>query len=256
VEGALPIGQNNPQRPPHGLYAEQLSGTAFTAPRATNRRTWMYRIRPSVLHVHDLEPFDAGLIRTAPARETEPPMGQLRWDAVERPDEGLTWLTGLRTIATNGDVHGQYGMAAHIYLATESMEHTYFYDADAEIMIVPQQGRLRVATECGVLLVEPMEICLIPRGLKFRVDLLDGPSRGYVCENYGAAFELPERGPIGANGMANERDFLCPTASYEDIDRPSQVVVKFDGRLFVDYLSQLKRQRIRKKLEKQQRIAS
>lgn len=236
VEGALPVGQNNPQRPPHGLYAEQLSGTAFTAPRAENRRTWMYRIRPSVLHVHDLREVDIGLWRTAPARETDPPIGQLRWDAVEIPDEPLTWLTGLRTIATNGDVHGQYGMGAHIYLATESMTDTYLYDADGELMIVPQLGRLRIVTECGVLEVEPQEICVVPRGMKFRVELLDGPSRGYVCENYGSYFELPERGPIGANGMANERDFLYPTAAFEDRESDGTLFVKFDGRLFASDL--------------------
>ena len=236
VEGALPVGQNNPQRPPLGLYAEQLSGTAFTAPRAENRRTWMYRIRPSVLHVHDLREVDIGMWRTAPARETDPPIGQLRWDAVEIPDEPLTWLTGLRTIATNGDVHGQYGMGAHIYLATESMTDTYLYDADGELMIVPQLGRLRIVTECGVLEVEPQEICVIPRGMKFRVELLDGPSRGYVCENYGSYFELPERGPIGANGMANERDFLYPTAAFEDHESDGTLFVKFDGRLFASDL--------------------
>lgn len=236
VEGALPVGQNNPQKPPLGLYAEQLSGTAFTVPSAENRRTWMYRIRPSVLHVHDLQQVDSGLIRTAPARETDPPIGQLRWDAIEIPDEKLTWLTGLRTIATNGDAHSQYGMAAHIYVATESMTDSYFYDADGELMIMPQQGRLRVITECGPLDVEPLEICLVPRGMKFRVELLDGPSRGYVCENYGSYFALPERGPIGANGLANARDFLAPTAAYEDTDVASTLFVKFDGRMFASQL--------------------
>ncbi|MFH1103363.1 MAG: homogentisate 1,2-dioxygenase [Actinomycetota bacterium] len=232
VSGALPIGQNNPQKPPLGLYTEQLSGTAFTAPRGQNRRTWMYRIRPSVLHVHDLRPADAGLIRTAPARETEPPIGQLRWDPLPMPTERLTWLQGLRTIGTNGDVHGQLGMAAHVYLATESMTTTAFYDADGELLIVPQQGGLRMVTECGVLEVAPGEICLIPRGMKFRVELIDGTARGYVCENYGAYLQLPERGPIGANGMANARDFLAPTAAYEDADTPYSLFVKFDGRLF------------------------
>ena len=232
VPGALPIGQNNPQKPPLGLYTEQLSGTAFTAPRGQNRRTWMYRIRPSVLHVHDLRPADAGLIRTAPARETEPPIGQLRWDPLPMPTERLTWLQGLRTIGTNGDVHGQFGMAAHVYLATESMTTTAFYDADGELLIVPQQGGLRIVTECGVLEVAPGEICLIPRGMKFRVELIDGTARGYVCENYGAYLQLPERGPIGANGMANARDFLAPSAAYEDADTAYSLFVKFDGRLF------------------------
>jgi homogentisate 1,2-dioxygenase len=232
VEGALPVGQNSPQRPAHGLYAEQLSGTAFTAPRAENRRTWLYRIRPSVLHVHDLRPVEHQFLRTAPNRETEPPIGQLRWDPVPAPDEPLTWLDGLRTIATNGDVHTQTGMAAHVYLANRSMGSTYFYDADGELLIVPQEGALRVVTECGVLEVAPREVCLIPRAMKFKVDLLDDHARGYVCENYGAYLTLPERGPIGANGLANARDFLAPTAAFEDSDEAGTVFVKFDGRLF------------------------
>jgi homogentisate 1,2-dioxygenase len=232
VEGALPVGQNSPQRPAHGLYAEQLSGTAFTAPRAENRRTWMYRIRPSVLHVHDLRPIDHPTLRTAPARETDPPIGQLRWDPVPMPDESLTFLDGLRTIATNGDVHTQTGMAAHVYLANRSMGNTYLYDADGELLIVPQEGALRVVTECGVLEVAPREVCLIPRGMKFKVDLVDDHARGYVCENYGAYLTLPERGPIGANGLANARDFLAPTAAFEDSDEAGTVFVKFDGRLF------------------------
>jgi homogentisate 1,2-dioxygenase len=232
VEGALPVGQNSPQRPAHGLYAEQLSGTAFTAPLAENRRTWMYRIRPSVLHVHDLRPVDHPTLRTAPNRETEPPIGQLRWDPVPMPDEPLTWLEGLRTIASNGDVHTQTGMAAHVYLANRSMGSTYFYDADGELLIVPQEGALRVVTECGVLEVAPGEVCLIPRAMKFKVDLLDDHARGYVCENYGAYLTLPERGPIGANGLANARDFLAPAAAFEDTDEAGTVFVKFDGRLF------------------------
>ncbi|MEX0826392.1 MAG: homogentisate 1,2-dioxygenase [Acidimicrobiia bacterium] len=232
VEGALPVGQNNPQKPPRGLYTEQLSGTAFTAPKAENRRTWFYRMRPSVLHVHDLRPVDHPHLRTAPNRETEPPIGQLRWDPIPMEAGPLTWLDGLRTIATNGDVHGQYGMAAHIYLATKSMDRTYFYNADGELLIVPQEGGLRIATECGVIEAVPGEVCLIPRAMKFKVDLMGDHARGYVCENYGAYLDLPERGPVGANGLANARDFLAPTAAYEETEGAATVFVKFDGRLF------------------------
>ncbi len=232
LPGALPVGQNNPQKPPLGLYTEQLSGTAFTAPNAENRRNWHYRIRPSVRHAWQFTETSAHLIRTAPCREAQPPIGQLRWDPPPFPDDDTTFLTGLRTVCTNGDAHLQTGMAAHIYMASRSMENTYFYDADGELLVVPQEGRLRFATECGVLIVAPGEICVIPRGLKFRVDLLDGPSRGYVCENYGAYLELPERGPIGANGLANPRDFLYPVAAFEDTDEAGELYVKFDGRLF------------------------
>jgi homogentisate 1,2-dioxygenase len=232
VAGALPIGQNNPQKPPLGLYTEQLSGTAFTAPNSENRRNWHYRIRPSVRHAWRFEESDRHFIRTAPQREADPPIGQLRWNPPPLPEEPTTFFTGIRTIATNGDAHTQVGMAAHIYMASDSMTNTYFYNADGEMLIVPQEGRLRMMTEAGVLIVSPNEICVIPRGMKFRVDLVDGPARGYICENYGSYLELPERGPIGANGMANPRDFLYPTAYYEDREEAGELFVKFDGRVF------------------------
>ena len=233
MPGALPDGQNNPQKPPLGLYTEQLSGTAFTVANALNRRNWHYRIRPSVRHAWRFVETSNHFIRTAPCREGQPPIGQIRWDPPPFPDGPTNFLTGMRTVCTNGDAHMQAGMAAHIYLATESMVNTYFYNADGEMMIVPQEGRLRIATECGVLIVSPGEISVMPRGLKFRVELLDGPSRGYICENYGAYLEIPERGPIGANGMANPRDFLYPVAAYEDTEDAGELYVKFDGRLFM-----------------------
>ncbi len=233
VPGALPVGQNNPRVPPLGLYTEQLSGTAFTVPNARNRRTWLYRIRPSVRHAWRFTETDNHLIRTAPAREAQPPIGQLRWDPPPFPEQPTTFLTGLRTVATNGDAHTQVGMAAHVYLATASMTDTWLHDADGELLLVPQEGRLRLATECGLLDVAPGEIALVPRGMVFRVELLDARARGYVCENYGSYFELPERGPIGANGLANTRDFQYPTAAFEDVERAGELYVKFDGRLFV-----------------------
>ncbi len=233
LEGALPVGRNSPQRPAYGLYAEQLSGTAFTAPRASNRRTWFYRIRPSVRHGVGFKPADAGLIRTAPCRdEADLPIGQLRWNPVPIPDERLDFLSGLRTVATCGDVFTQVGMAAHVYVATASMDNRCFYNADGELLIVPQQNGIRLVTECGIIDAAPGEICLIPKGLKFRVDLIDGPARGYVCENYGAFFTLPERGPIGANCLANARDFLYPVAAYEDREAPCELIVKAGGKLY------------------------
>ncbi|CAN5281371.1 homogentisate 1,2-dioxygenase [soil metagenome] len=235
LPGALPIGQNNPQTPPLGLYTEQLSGTAFTVPNHRNRRTWLYRIRPSVRHAWRFTDVDGPhLIRTAPCREANPPIGQLRWDPPPMPEAPTTFLTGLRTVATNGDAHTQIGMAAHVYMATRSMTTTYAMWADGELLIVPQEGRLRLHTECGPLDVEPSEIALVPRGMAFRVELHDPLARGYVAENYGQPLELPERGPIGANGLANPRDFRHPVAAYEDLDfdeGTAQLVVKFDGRL-------------------------
>lgn len=233
VPGAVPQGQNNPQKPPLGLYTEQLSGSAFTVPNDRNRRTWFYRIRPSVRHAWQFEEVDNPWIRTGPCREAKPPIGQLRWNPPPLPEEPTTFLTGLRTIATNGDAHTQTGMAAHVYMASESMVDDYLYCADGELLVVPQEGQLRFHTECGMLDAGPGEMALMPRGMKFRVELIDGASRGYVCENYSTLLELPERGPIGANGLANPRDFRHPVAAYDDTDQPGRLYVKFDGRLFV-----------------------
>ncbi len=233
VPGALPAGQNNPQKPPLGLYTEQISGTAFTVPNQRNRRTWFYRIRPSVRHAWRFtEAGNSNMIRTAPCREDNPPIGQLRWDPPPFPDAATTFVTGIHTIATNGDAHTQTGMAAHVYMATASMTDTYFYNADGEFLVVPQEGRLRFVTECGVLVGGPGEIVIIPRGMVYRVELMDARARGYIAENYGTYLELPERGPIGANGLANPRDFLYPVAAFEDVEQTGELSVKFDGRLF------------------------
>ena len=237
VDGVLPIGQNSPQRVAHDLYAEQISGTAFTAPRAVNTRSWLYRRRPSVRHITGLREIDPGLIRTSPCREAAPPVAQLRWDPVPIDErDGLTWLDGLRTVAANGDAHLQMGAATHLYFATASMVDEVFVDADGELLIVPQQGTLHLVTEMGALTIRPSEIAMIPRGVKFRVEIIDGPARGYVCENYGAAFRLPEPGPIGLNAMAMPRDFLYPTAAYEPEDRPTRLVFKNAGRMFETHL--------------------
>ncbi|WP_207482011.1 homogentisate 1,2-dioxygenase [Arenibaculum pallidiluteum] len=232
--GALPIGRNSPQRLPYGLYAEQLSGSPFTAPQATNQRSWLYRIRPSVKHSGRFRRVDRGLIRTAPAAREESglPIGQMRWNPVPIPEtENRTFLTGLRTMTTAGDSDTQVGMAAHVAVVTRSMEDEYFFNADGEMLVVAQLGRLRFCTEFGVLEVAPGEIAVIPRGVVHRVELVSGPARAYVCENYGGAFTLPDRGPIGANCLANPRDFLTPVAAYEDIERPSTLYVKWGGEL-------------------------
>ncbi|MFC0386162.1 homogentisate 1,2-dioxygenase [Muricoccus vinaceus] len=232
LPGALPIGRNSPQRCAYGLYAEQLSGSPFTAPRATNERSWLYRIRPTVSHWGSLEKVDAGLWRTAPCAEVELAPAPMRWDPLPLPDGKISFLEGIRTITTAGDAGAQAGMAAHVYLVTRSMQDEYFYNADAEMLFLPQQGALRLATEFGVIDIAPGEIAVIPRGVKLRVELRGGPARGYLCENYGGAFTLPERGPIGANCMANQRDFLTPVAAYEDREVPSTLTVKWGGSLW------------------------
>jgi len=231
VPGALPVGRNSPQRAPLGLYAEQISGTAFTAARHENRRTWTYRIWPSVVH-KPYRRIDNGRLRTAPFNETEATPSQLRWSPFPIPPAPTDFLDGLVTIGGSGSAADQTGMAVHVYAANTSMTERYFYNADGEMLIVPQQGRARFVTELGILDVDNGDIALIPRGLRFRVELPDGPSRGYICENYGPALRLPELGPLGANGLANARDFEAPVAAYEDKEAPCTLVAKFQGHLW------------------------
>jgi homogentisate 1,2-dioxygenase len=239
LEGALPVGRNSPQKVNYGLYAEQLSGSPFTAPQATNQRSWLYRIHPTVRHAGRFAPAGNGYVRTAPLREdSELPIGQLRWSPVAMPDEKLTFVSGLRTITTAGDVDSQSGMAAHLLFVTQSMQREHFFNADGEFLIVAQQGKIRFRTEFGVIEIEPGEICVIPRGVIFRVELVDGPIRAYVCENYGGGFTLPDRGPIGANCLANPRDFLAPVAAYEDIEAPHTLYVKWGGELYQTQVAQ------------------
>ena len=230
LSGALPQGQNSPQACNYGLYAEQLSGTPFTAPRGRNERTWCYRIRPSVRHSSRFEKIDLPYWKTAPNIVDDViSLGQYRWDPVPEGDEPTTFLTGMRTMTTAGDVNTQCGMAAHAFVATESMRDEYFYSADSELLVVPQAGKLRFDTELGRIGLAPGEIAIIPRGMVTRVAVLDAPARGFVCENYGSKFELPNRGPIGANCLANPRDFKTPVAAFEDEETPSRVVVKWCG---------------------------
>jgi homogentisate 1,2-dioxygenase len=239
VPGALPTGRNSPQRAPLGLYAEQLSGSAFTQPRAVNRRTWVYRIMPSAAHPR-FSRIAQGELRGTPFDEIEPDPNRLRWDPLQILPDPTDFVDGLYTVAGNGDLRTRNGMAVHIYRANCSMTRRYFVDSDGELLFVPERGEVLLVTELGPMAVGPGEIAVIPRGIRFRVELPAGGSggavRGYLCENFGAAFTLPERGPIGANGLANERDFLTPTAAYEDLAEPVQVVQKFGGNLWAaDY---------------------
>jgi len=238
LPGALPVGRNSPQRCPYGLYAEQLSGSPFTAPRTTNERSWLYRIRPTVQHTGRFRAAPPGPWRTAPCAEILVPPAPMRWDKLPVPDHPVSFIEGMQTVTTAGDAGSQAGMATHIYAATRSMQDEYFYNADGEMLIVAEQGRLRLCTEFGLIEVAQGEIAVIPRGVKFRAELLDGAAYGYVCENYGGAFTLPERGPIGANCLANPRDFLTPVAAYEDRETPSQLTVKWGGALWVTDIGQ------------------
>ena len=231
VPGALPVGRNSPQRPPSGLYAELISGTSFTTPRQDNRRTWTYRIQPSVVH----RPYartENGLIRSAPFADADATPTQLRWSPIPIPQQPTDFIEGVITLGGNGDVATQVGMAVHIYAANRSMTDRFFYNADGEMLVVPQQGRARFVTELGVIEASPGAIVVVPRGLRYRVELPDGPSRGYICENYGPALRLPELGPLGSNGLANQRDFLSPVAAFEDTKARCVVMSKFQGNLW------------------------
>ena len=234
IKGVLPVGQSSPQRPPKGLYAEVISGTAFTAPRAENQSVWLYRMRPSAMHAPYRRMAD-GLLRSGPFREVEPSPNRLRWDPLPIPSKAHDFIDGLVTIGGAGESAAQAGIAVHVYRVNRSMKSRYFTNADGEMMFVPQQGALRLCTELGILDVAPGEIAVVPRGMKFEV-MLSGPARGYVCENYGAHFRLPELGPIGSQGLAQKRDFLAPVAAFEDKSGKCELVTKFQGALWATEL--------------------
>ena len=231
VPGTLPQGRNSPQKVARGLYAELLSGTAFTAPRAENRRTWLYRRRPSA-RGGAYEPYAQPHWKTGAREGVEVPPDPMRWHPIAVPAAPMDFVDGMRTMVVNGDPDAQVGIAAHLYLANRSMTGSAFVNADGEMLLVPQQGRLAITTELGVLEVSPGEIALLPRGMAFSV-AVDGPSRGFVCENYGAPFRLPELGPIGSNGLANARDFLAPVARFDASPAPCRLLRKFGGALWV-----------------------
>ena len=232
VKGALPVGQNSPQRAPLGLYAEVVSGTAFTAPRSENLSTWTYKLRPSAMHA-PYKRMSNGLVRSGPFDEVAAPANRMRWDPLPMPTRPTDFLDGMATIAGSGEPAAQSGLAVHVYRANRAMTGRYFWNADGEMMFVPQLGGILLFTELGRLAVEPGEIAVVPRGIKFQVELLNGPVRGYLCENYGPPFRLPELGPIGSQGLAQKRDFEAPVAAFEDKRRECEVVAKFLGNLWV-----------------------
>lgn len=230
VKDALPPKGNTPQAVAHGLYTEQISGSSFTTPRAQNKRSWLYRIQPSVKH----QPFtqiDMGKLLSNPFTNNATP-NQLRWSPFDQPDKPTDFIEGLITFCGGGDRHSWTGLAIHIYACNSSMESRFFYNSDAEMLIIPQSGDLKLRTEMGIIDIKPGEISVIPRGVTFTVDLMDDNAYGYVCENHGLPFQLPDLGPIGANGLANARDFLTPVAAFEDIKGDFDLVTKFDGQLW------------------------
>ncbi len=230
LAGALPVGRNSPQKAPFGLYAEQISGTAFTAPRHSNRRSWLYRIRPAAMHGR-FSALQAGHFHNDFGTGPVTP-DQLRWSPLPEPQAATDFIDGLYTMAGNGGPEGGTGIGIHLFAANRDMRGRYFYNADAEMLIVPQAGRLAIATEMGRIELEPQEIAVIPRGVRFAVTLPDGSARGYVCENFGALLKLPDLGPIGSNGLANPRDFLTPCAAFDELEGEFELVAKFQGGLW------------------------
>jgi homogentisate 1,2-dioxygenase len=235
VPGALPVGRNSPQKPAFGLYAEQLSGTAFTAPRHENRRSWLYRLRPSAEH----PPYETykGANLFAPGTVEDPlPPNRLRWDPLEMPKKPTDLIDGMVTMLANRDPASLEGVAVHIYRANADMERRCFVDADGEMLFIPQEGRLTLLTELGRIEIAPGQVALIPRGVRFRALLPDGSARGYVAENHGSLFRLPDLGPIGSNGLANPRDFETPVAWFEDVEGDFELVQKYLGSMWTTKL--------------------
>lgn len=234
---ALPVGRNSPQKCAYGLYAEQLSGSPFTAPRSINERSWLYRIRPSVKHTGKYSKIDYPFWKTAPnINHNDFPIGQYRWDPFPIPTKNTSFLDGVRTISTSGDVNTHAGMGASIYAFNKSMENIVFTNADAEMLFVPENDSILLFTEMGKMHVNPGEIAIVPRGMMVKVSC-ERPSRGYLCENYGAKFTLPDRGPIGANCLANPRDFKTPVACFENTDENHTSVIKWCGSFYKTEIS-------------------
>ena len=231
VAGAVPVGRNSPQKGPLGLYPEQINGTAFTMSRKENYRSWFYRIRPSVLH-GEFKQISNHSWKSAPCADGPATPMQLRWDPLPAVSGSKDFIDGIETFAMNGSVEARSGSAVHLYRCNKEMTDRFMFNADGDLLIVPQAGKLLVRTECGHMEVAPTEICVIPRGIKFQVRLPDKSSTGYICEIYGAKLELPSLGPIGANGLASARDFEYPVAAYEDKKGSFKLVTKFCGHLW------------------------
>jgi len=269
----LPRGRNNPQRVPGNLYTEQLSGTAFTAPRATNRKSWLYRIQPGVAgtsssfmpyqYTHgddekDGQPSYFGQCDWSTDLRLDP--NPMRWGPMPLEEEGcVNFVEGTRTMMASGDPAAKSGLAIHFYSFNADMMpstddcgggggdvNTHMYNSDGDLLIVPQRGSLLLLTELGRLIVHPAEICVIPRGIVFSVNMYRTASetsspkaaaRGYILELFKGHFTLPELGPIGSNGLANPRDFLYPVAWYDESSNKnnfkSNIVNKFGNELFV-----------------------
>ncbi|WED44063.1 homogentisate 1,2-dioxygenase [Legionella cardiaca] len=222
IPGALPKEQNSPQQCQFGLFAEQLSGSAFTRPRHSNLHSWLYRTLPSVVH-EDYKPYEKACLITYAEMQAPNPM---RWT----PQPPLTvikdFIDGLFFLA------GSKSANAYIYQCNQSMQKRYFSNSDGEMLFVPYLGELTLFTEFGKLSLAPGKIAVIPRGVKFRVDLDSSFAAGYLCENMGQPFSLPQLGPIGSNGLANPRHFVYPYAAFENIHDEVQLLCKYQQKFW------------------------
>lgn len=231
--GALPLGQNSPQKAPFGLFAEQFSGSAFTAPRHRNQKTWMYKIRPSVMQGKFNEIGHATWISDSRRGKVVHTPQALRFNPFpEANSTKIDFIDSLFTYAINGSYETNTGCSIHLYAFNQSMTNRYAYNADGEMMIIPQNGEIIIHTELGALELSPLHIGVIPRGMKFKVELKTASARGYVCENFGSSFQLPELGPIGANGLANPRDFEIPVAAFETLSGEFELLARYQGSLW------------------------
>lgn len=245
LPGALPKRQNSPQHPPYGLYPELISGSAFTVPRVKNRYSWLYRIRPTVQHAAfrraDYELWAHPRWLNPPFSHPCPPV-QFRFRPVQPATADTDFVDGTTTLAASGSPASQEGCSANVYAASTSMsaKGRFLRNADADMLLLPQEGRLIIKSELGELEVEPWELALVPRGITFQVNLASGTShaRGYFLENFGDHFVVPDLGPIGvSSGLAHPRHFLAPEAQYEELKGNFELVSKFLGRLYRSPLS-------------------
>ncbi|KAH7114315.1 homogentisate 1,2-dioxygenase-like protein [Dendryphion nanum] len=236
VPGTIPKGQNSPRCVRFGLYAEQMTATAFVAPRHLNKKAWLYRARPAVAHqgftdLPDNPDTESNFLPINPRVHLSPT--QLAWLPFDIPTDGeIDFVSGLKTIAGSGDPTLREGLSISTFLANASMNKRAAVNSDGDMLIVPQQGALDIQTEFGMLFVQPGEIAVIQRGQRYKVNLPDGPTRGYILEIWGSNFQLPELGPLGANGLANSRDFLHPVAKYEIEVAPWEIIYQLGGKFF------------------------
>lgn len=244
IPGCLPVAQNNPQEGRFGLYTEGITYSAFAAPRHANFYLYMYRVRPAAAHrVYSPSLFvffakaDLGRVPSDGYKKIETKSHiencfltcnpkvealpeQAEWTPFPLPKEGekIDFIDGLHTLGGSGDPNLREGLALYVYMINSKMERRAFCNTDGDFLITAQLGNLDIQTETGMIFLQPGEICVIQRGIRFCVNPAEGVevARGYVTEVWGSMWELPDLGPLGGHGLANARDFLFPVAHIDD----------------------------------------